>query len=673
MLLKAKINILPYKKLMMICVLVILAICIASDLLVERFLQKQETSKNVELSQSIAKNILDTEKNIESFLAVSLKYVIKHATQNKITSNQELISLAKTLEVSSISIYDKDGRMQFTSRALDPTLIEHYKTFSIFDKTNCPDYKLMQNDTENIRILPFQWNPVRNISTKVVISWVPSLEQYFTCVMDDADIQRILQNSLNFYHNLTFLGFYTPSGQFLSYAGNNIRPINKTEHYKDNDVLVSQKDIIIDFSFGGLQKESCEPNGRRLTNTNNEYFYTLRTVFSKITLSKQILFLRLIFISIAILLTTAAYLTIQTFYNHKQYHESLKLQAEQVHHDIANPVQALDWGLKSILRNQKYDEKATLNLINQAQIIKGVIHDLYYLHDNNFDQKNIKSEPELLYPILESVAISSNSAAGTGRQIILNRPQDPFILTKINNSYLRRSLLNLVINAIQATKQNGIITIDLQEKNDQIVITIADNGIGINPQTLIKLNKGEKIDSKTGRGLGFFYAKKVIEHFGGKIQVESQQNQGTTQIITLPLLINKPIWFIDKIDTSKYINIVILDDDSGIQEIYKDIFKNNTLIHITKIQDFKDFLAKQDKNNFAKTLFIIDYSVDSITPTGIDLITKYSLQANAILITNMYLEQRVKDKCTELNIKLLPKSLLGFFGYSNDTNLIKTN
>ena len=93
---------------------------------------------------------------------------------------------------------------------------------------------------------------------------------------------------------------------------------------------------------------------------------------------------------------------------------------------------------------------------------------------------------------------------------------------------------------------------------------------------------------------------------------------------------------------------------------WKDIFKNNALIHITKIQDFKDFLATQDKNNFAKTLFIIDYSVDSITPTGIDLITKYNLQTNAILITNMYLEQRVKDKCTELNIKLLPKRLLGF-------------
>ncbi len=663
MLLKAKINTLPYKKLMLVSILFISFACIAGDLLIEKFLKNKEQDAFFIASKNIAKNILDTEKQIEERLRTATLLLEKYLQENPGRKRIDFINFTKLANVDRATIHSKDGKkvLGSSSEILEnQKIVENMKTYNLLDRVLNPE-KFLSAD-HNVVIFPMGRDTVTGVTSKPILRLSKKLDIIMSSAME-VGVADIIKSDIILHPQLEYISVSTPSGTLFADSKDSINiKMSPVENYEENIKTIENTDdkIKLQLCFGGLQKENAIRIIDKTANSKNQYFYVLTTIFSKAILNKQLLFLRLIFTSLAILLATVTYLTIQTFYNHKQYHESLKLQAEQVHHDIANPVQALDWGLKSILRNQKYDEKVTLNLINQAQIIKGIIHDLYYLHDNNFDQKNIKSEPELLYPILDSVTVSSDLAAGDDRRVILKKPKNPFILTNVNNSYLRRSLLNLVINAIQATKQNGIITIDLQEKNDQAVITITDNGIGIDLQTLRKLNHGEKINSKTGRGLGFSYAKKVIEHFGGKIEIESKQNQSTTQIITLPLLTKKPTWFINKIDTSKYTSIVILDDDGGIQEIYKDIFKNNVLTHLSKIQDFEDFLTKQDNNHISRTLFMIDYSIDSIIPTGIDLINKYNLQANAILITNMYLEQRVKDKCVKLDIKLLPKTLLGF-------------
>lgn len=310
--------------------------------------------------------------------------------------------------------------------------------------------------------------------------------------------------------------------------------------------------------------------------------------------------------------------------------------------------------------NKKYDESAMLHLKSSTELIKGTIHDLYYLHDNCFDEQNMKLESELLYPIIESAVTSGQMAAGNSRNIIFKKPVDPFVLAKISSIGLRRSLLNMIKNAAEATEYGtGTIEISFEQQNDHAIIKITDNGIGIDEKIIKKLLSGDTIKSQKGRGIGFNYAKQTIEHFGGKIDIKSELNKGTTQIITLPTLNEKPIWFIDKVDTSKYTSIVVLDDDSGIQGIYKDILKNKKVNYFTKISDFESYINK-DQNSISNTLFIIDYSINGIMLTGMDIIKQYGLQNNSILITSMYLDKTLQDQCTENKIKLLPKSLISY-------------
>ena len=102
---------------------------------------------------------------------------------------------------------------------------------------------------------------------------------------------------------------------------------------------------------------------------------------------------------------------------------------------------------------------------------------------------------------------------------------------------LRRCLLNLVGNAIDACAESkGKVTVSTQACDEGFFsIRIADTGSGMSPETLKKLfavffsTKGNK-----GTGLGLPVSKKIVEEHGGRLEVSSVLNEGTTFAIVLP-------------------------------------------------------------------------------------------------------------------------------------------
>ncbi len=112
---------------------------------------------------------------------------------------------------------------------------------------------------------------------------------------------------------------------------------------------------------------------------------------------------------------------------------------------------------------------------------------------------------------------------------------------KLDSVGLRRCLLNLLGNAIDAcAEKKGKVTVSVDGQNDDsLYIRIADSGCGMAPETLKKLftvffsTKGNR-----GTGLGLPVSKKIIEEHGGRLQVDSVLDQGTTFTIVLP--INSP-------------------------------------------------------------------------------------------------------------------------------------
>ena len=92
-------------------------------------------------------------------------------------------------------------------------------------------------------------------------------------------------------------------------------------------------------------------------------------------------------------------------------------------------------------------------------------------------------------------------------------------------------LINLFINAIQATDENGKIKITSESRDNSIMIQVEDNGPGIPEDKLGKIFEPLFTTKQEGTGLGLASCKSIIEQHGGKISVK---NNPTRFIIELP-------------------------------------------------------------------------------------------------------------------------------------------
>ena len=105
---------------------------------------------------------------------------------------------------------------------------------------------------------------------------------------------------------------------------------------------------------------------------------------------------------------------------------------------------------------------------------------------------------------------------------------------------IKSVLRNLLSNAIKFTYNGGVIEIVAEEKQNEIVVFVRDNGIGIRENEISKLFKIDETysspgtNSEKGTGLGLILSKGFIEKHAGKIWVESDHGKGSTFYFSIP-------------------------------------------------------------------------------------------------------------------------------------------
>lgn len=123
--------------------------------------------------------------------------------------------------------------------------------------------------------------------------------------------------------------------------------------------------------------------------------------------------------------------------------------------------------------------------------------------------------------------------------IVLDFPTD-FPLVDADPARFKQVFRNIINNAIKYSPEGGLVVIHGQERPPDVVISIADQGVGISPEDLIPLfEKYFRVKSPTGyhipgTGLGLPVARAIIEAHGGRIWVESKVGAGTTLYFSLP-------------------------------------------------------------------------------------------------------------------------------------------
>ena len=105
----------------------------------------------------------------------------------------------------------------------------------------------------------------------------------------------------------------------------------------------------------------------------------------------------------------------------------------------------------------------------------------------------------------------------------------------VDKDRLTQVLLNIFINAIQAMKTGGTLTVNVKTKGNLLLFEVSDTGSGISSEDQANIFNPYFTTKKQGTGLGLAIAFKIVEGHGGTITIDSVKDKGTTFLISIPI------------------------------------------------------------------------------------------------------------------------------------------
>ena len=136
---------------------------------------------------------------------------------------------------------------------------------------------------------------------------------------------------------------------------------------------------------------------------------------------------------------------------------------------------------------------------------------------------------------LPSVLSEAVESLNGGLRVPIRRIEEGFSTVRIKREQIQQVLLNVLLNAQQACGEHGNIEIKTTNGEGLAVITVSDNGPGIQPSVLRTLFHPFQTTKKEGLGVGLYECKRIVESHQGTMCIESQVGQGTVVRITLPV------------------------------------------------------------------------------------------------------------------------------------------
>ncbi|MBU1317851.1 MAG: PAS domain-containing sensor histidine kinase [candidate division Zixibacteria bacterium] len=212
-----------------------------------------------------------------------------------------------------------------------------------------------------------------------------------------------------------------------------------------------------------------------------------------------------------------------------------------ISHDLKGLLNGMDGGIYLVDTGLKKEDQKRVStgwemvLRNVDRIRSTVLDILYYAKDR---------EPILEEIVAESVVqevFNVMKAKAKDHNISFDTQVDPSAAVfQADAKALRSMLVNLIDNSIDACrvdkkKDTHTITFKASGLDDEVVFEVTDNGIGMDEETRQKAftlffsSKGSG-----GTGLGLFIANKIVQSHSGKIRLESEPDQGTRFVVTLP-------------------------------------------------------------------------------------------------------------------------------------------
>ncbi len=226
----------------------------------------------------------------------------------------------------------------------------------------------------------------------------------------------------------------------------------------------------------------------------------------------------------------------------KNLHRSDKLSAlgtlaANIAHEVKNPLVAIKTFTQLFpkkFNDPEFREKYNQIVPQELERLENILHELL-----NFSRPSKNTvQPIEIKNIIDEILLFMDSEILKNKVKVTKKYQDNLPRILANLDQMKQVFVNLILNALQAMPEGGILTITtfiLNGRTDKrLSIEFSDTGSGVAEGDLKNLFKPFFSTKEDGTGLGLAIVKQIIKEHNGTIEVASKPNQGTTFLINLP-------------------------------------------------------------------------------------------------------------------------------------------
>jgi PAS domain S-box-containing protein len=213
-------------------------------------------------------------------------------------------------------------------------------------------------------------------------------------------------------------------------------------------------------------------------------------------------------------------------------------------HEIKNPLAGIQGAVDILIRRRDRNDP-------EREALEGIRHEVERI-DGTVRALLARARPRALSPTqvslteltLRAVNVARSQAIGglaRGHRVhvVFDQPEDDVVLA-VDAPQIEDAVLNLILNAIEAIREDGRITVAIKREQsedigDEAVIEVADTGRGISEENLGRIFNPFFTTTKGGTGLGLPAVRRIARAHGGRVEAISEIGQGSTFRIHLPL------------------------------------------------------------------------------------------------------------------------------------------
>ena len=211
-----------------------------------------------------------------------------------------------------------------------------------------------------------------------------------------------------------------------------------------------------------------------------------------------------------------------------------------VSHELRTPLTAIK-GWAETLMDDSVDRETTKKgigvIIKESDRLSGMVEEL--LDFSRLQSGRLKlslTKIDLVAELSDAVLMFTERARQEGIALNYDEPMDILPIMGDSNR-LRQVFVNVLDNALKYSDAGDSVTVTVQHSENNAIITIRDTGIGIASEDLpkVKTRFYKANATRRGSGIGLAVADEIVSMHGGNLSLDSQEGEGTTVTISLPL------------------------------------------------------------------------------------------------------------------------------------------